>query len=297
MKITLRSAKEKYGLINEPYSSARTWKKLSCLPLPEDFIREFQDKVNWENISDYQKLSESFIREFQDKVNWYFISSSQKLSEGFIKEFQNKVYWRIISIYQKLSEAFIREFQDKVDWYDISIYQKLSEDFIREFQDKAVWFCISKYQKLSESFIEEFQDKVNWENISKYQVISPAFARKFGIIIDNNSQRTVSEWKRLVQDTGLYECHKDYFYAYKGIRSDRYSNFNFQYQYLPGETYECFSDYSNDKYSFGLSAWIKEEAEKYCNELVVKIKVYYRDVTAVIHNGGKIRCKKLIVKE
>ena len=39
--------------------------------LSEDFIREFQDKVNWEMISVTQKLSEDFIREFQNKVDWF----------------------------------------------------------------------------------------------------------------------------------------------------------------------------------------------------------------------------------
>jgi hypothetical protein len=119
-------------------------------------------KNNWYNISEYQTLSEDFIREFQDKVDWSFISRYQKLSEDFIRQFQDKVNWNMISFYQKLSEDFIREFQDKVDWYNISCNQKLSEDFIREFQDKVDWNCISKYQKLSEDFIREFQSKLNW---------------------------------------------------------------------------------------------------------------------------------------
>ena len=96
-------------------------------------------------------------------------------------------------------------------------------------------------------------------------------------------------------DTGLYECYDDYFIAYKGIRSDRYSKFNFQYQYLKDETYECFADYSENENSFGLSAWTKKKAEKYCNELVVRVKIYYKDVAKVVHNGGKIRCSKLTV--
>ena len=41
--------------------------------LSEDFIREFQDKVDLENISSYSTLSEDFIREFQDKVDWKLI--------------------------------------------------------------------------------------------------------------------------------------------------------------------------------------------------------------------------------
>ena len=56
--------------------------------LSDDFIREFQDKVDWNFISKYQKLSENFIREFQDKVDWYYIAMNQKLSKKFIREFQ-----------------------------------------------------------------------------------------------------------------------------------------------------------------------------------------------------------------
>ena len=47
----------------------------------------------WEVISNSQKLSEDFIREFQDKVDWGAISIYPNLSEDFIREFQNKVRW------------------------------------------------------------------------------------------------------------------------------------------------------------------------------------------------------------
>ena len=36
--------------------------------LSEDFIREFQDKVDWNKVSMYQKLSDDFIIEFQDRL-------------------------------------------------------------------------------------------------------------------------------------------------------------------------------------------------------------------------------------
>ena len=106
----------------------------------EKFIRKYQDKVYWKDISLYQILSGDFIREFQDRLDWDYISRNQKLSESFIREFKYKVYW-----------------------YNISKYQKLSEDFIREFQDKVVWYCISEYQTLSESFIREFQDRLDFQ--------------------------------------------------------------------------------------------------------------------------------------
>ena len=120
-----------------------------------DYIRENKNKVDWNVISSWQKLSEDFIREFQYRVNWDCISANQQLSEDFIREFENLVDWFYISECQKLSEEFIREFRDRVDWSCISYYQKLSEEFMREFEDKIDWSVVSDvYQTLSEKFYE-----------------------------------------------------------------------------------------------------------------------------------------------
>ena len=270
--------------------------------LSEDFIREFQDKVWWSWISEYQKLSEDFIREFQDKVDWRMISRYQTLSEEFIREFADKVNWYYISMFEKLSEPFIREFQDTVDWKNISTYQKLSERFIQEFQDNFDWYSISTYQKLSEDFLREYKDKVNWWYISRYQKLSEDFIREFNI---NNEFGDVKgkSWlykdkeflKQQVIESGLYECHEDYFIAYKGIKKDRYSKFNFQYQYFKGETYEAHCDCTDEENSFGLSVWTEEQAKNYCDELIVRVKVNYEDVGRLVHDNGKIRVRKLTV--
>ena len=236
------------------------------------------DEVDWLCISRWQKLSEDFIREFSDKLNWGCISYYQKLSEDFIREFADKVCWHVISSSQKLSENFIREFKDRVDWYDISRYQQLSESFIREFINKVYWYYISKYQKLSQSFINEFKNRLD-----------------ISLIKDNWIYKDKDFLKQQVVNTGLYKCHDDYFIGYKGIRSDRYSKFNFKYQYLPNQTYESWCDCNSQTNSFGLSVWTEEKARAYCNELVVKVKVNYEDVGRVVHEGGKIRCRKITI--
>ena len=283
-------------------TDSQNWTDVSCHKgLTEDFIREFADEVNWCSISHYQHLSEDFIREFKDKVYWFSISEQQHLSENFIREFKDWLDWEWISIRQHLSEDFIREFKDRVNWNWISMFQHLSEAFIREFKDDVYWSYISIYQRLSEDFIRKFKDKVNWVNISAYQHLSKEFIEEFKDnidmkwIADSWHYKSTEEKKKAVESTGLYECHDDYFIAYKGIRSDRYSNYNFQYQYIKGETYETWCDCSADEDSFGFSAWTEEKATKYCNELVVRVKVRYEDVGRVVHNGGKIRCFKLEV--
>ena len=184
--------------------------------------------------------------------------------------------WECISACQHLSEAFIREFKDDVYWSYISIFQRLYEDFIREFKDKVNWYSISAYQRLSYKFIEEFKNKLYMD-----------------LITDSWHYKSTEEKKKAVIDTGLYECHDDYFIAYKGIRKDRYSRYNFQYQYLKGHTYETWCDCSPIEDSFGFSAWTEVGARAYCDELVVRVKIRYEDVGRVVHKGGKIRCFKM----
>ena len=270
------------------------------IQLSENFIREFKDKVYWIEISYYQNLSENFIREFQYSVTWSYISERQKLSEEFIREFKNRVDWDNISKYQKLSENFIKKFQNRVNWINISAYQKLSENFIREFKDKVYWIIISINQKLSENFIREFKDKIYWYYIIRFQKLSPEFINEFDLNIDKDNwlYKSTEFKKQQIIDCGLYECHEDYFIAYKAIRGDRYSHFNLQYQYLPNQTYECHCDCTNDEDSFGLSAWTYEGAKTFNDSgLIVKVKVRYEDVGRLVHDSNKIRCFKIEILE
>jgi len=241
-------------------------------------IEEFKDKVDWNLISCYQKLSEDFIREFKDKVDWLNISERQKLSENFVREFKNFVNWKYISFSQKLSEYFIREFQDKVDWYSISHSQKLSEDFIREFKDKVYWINVSECQKLSVNFRKEFNLKIHK---------------------DNWIYKPVNFKLKRLKELNTYEIINDkYIIAYKGIRFDNYSKFNFQYKYEIGKTYEAHCDCNiKNQDSFGLSAWTLTGARNYCNQKIIKVKININDLGGIVHNGNKLRCKKFTVLE
>ena len=52
----------------------------------EELLKLVEGK-GWIYISANQILSEEFIREFQDRVDWVCISKYQKLFEEFIREF------------------------------------------------------------------------------------------------------------------------------------------------------------------------------------------------------------------
>ena len=251
---------------------------------------------------DYSKpMTESFIEKHHDKVNWSDIFRFQKLSESFIEKYQDKVFWYSISKYQKLSESFIEKYEDKVNWYNNSKYQKLSESFIEKYEDKVNWYGIFKYQKLSESFIEKHKDKVKWSLISEYQKLSIEFRKKYNIQIgkDNWLYKPVNFKLKKLRECGLYEIiDNKYIIAYKGIRSDNYSKYNFQYLYEIGKEYESNCDCNvNDDFSFGLSAWTLESAKKYCDEKIIKVQIAIKDLGAIVHDGNKLRCFKFKVLE
>jgi hypothetical protein len=191
----------------------------------------------------------------------------------------------------------IRNNPESTNWYYISTYQKLSEDFIREFQDKVSWNCISTYQKLSEDFIREFQHKVSWNNISRYQKLSEDFIREFNLNIPEDSwmYKDIDFKRKYIQENTEYEIIDDKIIAYKSVRENGYSVFNFQYLYEIGNEYESHADYNpKNENSFGLSAWTKEGALGYYNKgKIFKVEININDIACIVHNGKKIRTSKL----
>lgn len=102
------------------YINSIDWEKINQNP---ELFEEFQDKVDWAEISERQKLSEEFIEKFRDKVDWYLISLNQKLSEQFIEKFQDKIISEWVITYNKLSEEFIIKHQEKISFKNLKNYK------------------------------------------------------------------------------------------------------------------------------------------------------------------------------
>ena len=330
------------------------WYFLSKFKLSEEFIEKYQDKVNWDNISQFQSLSEEFMEKHFDKLNSKLISEYQVLSESFIERHKNDLDWSNISFsqilsepfiekndylvnfyyiskFQVLSESFIERYSFKLDWLYVAKHQKLSEQFIEKYQNKVYWAYISmfqklsesflekhidlisnsvfnkahclKYQKLSEQFIEKHLNNINCSQVENYQKLSDEFIKRHNLNIDKDNLWQYKDAKFKKQElikTEKYECHDDYFIAYKAIRKDRYSLYNFQYQYLSGETYESTCDCTASENSFGLNVGTYSFAKNYLgnkNGIIVKCKVYYRDIGRIVYEGEKVRCFKITVLE
>ena len=143
---------------------------------------------------------------------------------------------------------------------------------------------------------------VDWLNISQYQRLSEEFIREFKLTIPENSwlYKSDQEKEKYIRSNTDYEIRDGKVIAYKTCRSDGYSKYNFQYLYEVGNEYESHADYnSNNKNSFGLSAWTKEGAIEYCSDgKLFEVEIPLEDLACVVHDGKKIRASKMrIVRE
>lgn len=247
--------------------------------------------------------AEEYIQKQQrnhKKIDWNLVVCEFNLSEEFMEKHSDKLDWRDISLYQKLTEKFITKHFDKLDPVFISKYQKLSEKFIEKNLEVFDIHDVCRYQKISEKFIESHYEKSNFSYVQKYQKLSPEFKKKHSKHLDKLYYcwlyKSGDEKLKEIKKSGLYDIKGDYVYAYKGIRSDRHSRYNFQYQYFVGKTYSCHADHNLDnENSFGLSTWTLENAKEYCDELIVLVKIHKDDLAALVHDSQKIRCSKFTV--
>jgi len=153
------------------------------------------------------------------------------------------------------------------------------------------WSEISCH-KLTEEFMEKHWEDLNKGQVSRCQKMSEKFRARHDIPLPKDNWLYFSDEQKLaeIKKCGLYELDGDSIIAYKGIRSDNYSAFNFQYKYEIGGEYESTCDCTSAENSFGLSAWTLEQARDYCDEKIIKVSIKISDLGRIVHSGGKLRC-------
>ena len=297
--------------------------------LSEEFIKKHKDNLNLYDVLQFQNLSEKFIEENMPDEKLDVVASNMALSEDFLKRNWNKNI-RYVSIRkQKLSEEFIENLIDNEDISkgeinSIVIYQKLSDKLIDKIITKYDSFksegyyltsgrnafsLISQYQCLSNDIINKHFNILYLKDIAVYQNVEKIKNKLEKSYVNNDKSLTyfinnnwiyksAEEKKQEIVKTGKYECYDDYFIAYKGIRPDRYSFFNFQYKYEPGGVYESWCDCSGHENSFGLNVGTSYFVREYMrndNGLIIRCKIKYEDVGRIVDKGDKIRCFKIEV--
>lgn len=179
---------------------------MSKIKKSEEFIERYEKYVNWDKISEYQKLNESFIEKYENYVNWKKISEHQNLSEDFIEKFKHNVWWDglilkytndsfvyrfsefykygVLDYSKQYGENLIRSKPHIFNFRNLPRYQNLSTQFIIDFFDKLDKAELEKHQILTEEIIRKYADVFDWTKITKHQRLSQDFMREFSEKID-----------------------------------------------------------------------------------------------------------------
>lgn len=255
-------------------------------------------EVNWRSLPFKEILSEGFMRKYLSNFYVMDLFSTQRLSEDFIEEYAEfKVPLSVLQT-QKLSTEFLERNYNHLHYLELEeilTHQNLDEAFLENHLDDLNPICVTIYQVLSEQFIYRNIEKLPVHLVGEYQHVSEECYKNLNLKhhYDNWMYKDTEFKKERILETNGFECHEDYFIAYKGVREDRYSIRNFLYQYLPNETYTCHADYTQQHDSFGFHAGTEEMAKEY-EKKIIKVKINYEDLARVTYRNG-IRCKKLTV--
>ena len=144
--------------------------------ITEEFIENNFHLVSLnDTVNLYSNLSEDFIKKYEDKINFEILQISQILSEEFIKSRIDKINLNHIIMYQTLSEEFIEKYIPDNLYNSVVIYQQVSERFAEKHQAKfnMYYYLRSNYDRVTQDFFEKHVNKLSkYEKNSLHSIIT-----------------------------------------------------------------------------------------------------------------------------
>lgn len=170
----------------------------------ENFIEEFLTDINWNAVSQYQKMSLEFVKKWENLIRFERLSLNKYITNEIVDTYIKHLHYPLLVTNiglteemcckyayllpmgslcaddrQQFSEQFLFDFRNYLNWNYVSHTQKISEEFINKLLKYIVINKIGKHQILSENFIEQHIDNLNLYYIAKNQLLSNEFIRKY----------------------------------------------------------------------------------------------------------------------
>ena len=142
------------------------WRNISTNDLCADFLRHFQEKLAWELVSSCNNsLTLDTIEEFEDKIQFNKLTQNRCLTTEMFLIYQDRLNKKYVSC-KIMGEDYLIENKDKYDfgWCSISDNcHDFSNNFFSKCSDKLYWWRISRWnQNINEEFIQLFHDQLDW---------------------------------------------------------------------------------------------------------------------------------------
>ena len=143
------------------------WVEISKLDLPDLFIDEHYDCLNWDVMSKHQRFSLTTVQKYEYLVNFGFLVLNKNNDPEVLSAYIDKMDWETAQKEQTLTPELLDRFRDSIDTLVVLQHQKLNEDYIRSLLEPYIkeknWEMVRKYmtivftyQKVSTKFVMDF---------------------------------------------------------------------------------------------------------------------------------------------
>jgi hypothetical protein len=152
---------------NEEMKKIYNWVEISKLELPDLFIDEHHDCLNWDIMSKHQRFSITIMKKYEYLVNFGFLVLNKNNSPEVLSEYIDKMDWETAQKEQNLTPELLTRFRDSIETLVVFQHQKLTEEYInsilKPYIDEKNWDLVRKYltivftyQKVSTEFVLKF---------------------------------------------------------------------------------------------------------------------------------------------
>jgi len=115
------------------------WKEMSMrIAMPEDFIDNVLEYVDWYNITNYQELSEAFIDKHADKIDWETVFLHNKLSEEMIIRHKDKINWKRYIYMQPITDNLLINCVDDICLFDVIDMFNISNEVLIKMKNNCM---------------------------------------------------------------------------------------------------------------------------------------------------------------
>lgn len=157
------------------------WNEIAKLPLPDSFIIEHADYLNWDVLAKYQTLSVDLAEQFDDTL---------------------KKRMHILVLNSELHTDVFRKYAQFMDWETAQKHQRFTPDLLEHFMGSMDLLIVLQHQKIPENLLEIMLqptiDRANWKQLRRYldlvftyQAVSNVFLNKF-LLLENSLYKILS---------------------------------------------------------------------------------------------------------
>lgn len=145
------------------------WNEICKLNLPDAFILDHSDHLNWDVLCKYQAFSMTLVEKFDYliKTRLNILVTNANLSSDVFKFYADKMDWESAQKNQKFTPELLEHFRDGLDLVVVLQHQTMPEQLIQELLVPTVnskqWHVLRKYltlvftyQKVSNNFINHY---------------------------------------------------------------------------------------------------------------------------------------------